>query len=600
MNVKLFDSITYYLGVYRRFIGRRLYLVFLLTAVAALAEGFGITLVLPLLEAAEAADTGMGEAGRAVQAIYSVLDLFGVSRSVVGILLFIGIVFIGKGLLKFAEGAYASYLRAALMREIKGKMFNAYRDMDYRYYVEHNTGHFINIINGQINNFIRSFETFTRFLSTFIVTITYLAIAFLLAWNFALMAVVTGVLLLYLFRFLNQYVQRLSRKAAVEEGNLSKFLVQTIQSFKYLASTNQMQHLRGGVMGSIRKLAGYMFRQGTASAFTLALREPVSVIFLLIVIIIQVLVFESTIAPIFVSLLLFHRAMQFLISVQDDWQKTMDRIGSLEIVVEEFEKLEKNREPGGERKIDRLREGVEFRNVTFRYEKEDTLKGINLKIPVNHTVAFVGESGAGKSTLIDMVTLLLRPNEGEVRIDDIPGKEIDVHSWREKIGYVSQETVVFDDTIANNICLWKGDYEKEEEVRERVHQAARAAYADGFIEELPEGYNTMVGDRGIRLSGGQRQRLFIARELYKNPHLLILDEATSALDSESERYIQKSIHALKGSVTVLIIAHRLSTIREADRIYVLEKGRIVEEGTYEELNRDGDSMFRKMVELQAL
>ena len=600
--MKLFDSISYYLGVYKAFIGRRIYVIFALTAIAALTEGFGITLILPLIEAAEAGDGGFGDGGVAIRAIHAVLALIGIDGSVVGILLFIGVVFIAKALLKFIEGGYASYLRAQLMQEIKGKMFNAYRTMDYSYYTYNNTGHFINVINGQISNFIRSFETFTRFLSMIIITVSYLSIAFLLAWNFALMALVVGVLLLFMFKYLNTYVQDLSRKTAREESTLNKFLVQTIQSFKYLTSTNQMQYLRGGVMKSIRTLSRYIFRQGAAHAFTQAIREPVSVIFLLFVIIIQVQVFNSPIAPIFVALLLFHRSMQHMISIQDDWQRTMEKIGSLEMVVNEFEELEKFKEQTGSVEIGPLSKSIVLDDVYFGYadSNENVLESVSLEIPVNKMVAFVGESGAGKSTLIDTLTLLLRPQKGQLLVDGVDSNEIDTASWRKQIGYVSQETVVFDDTVANNICLWKGDYENDPEVRERVHEAARRAYAADFIEEMQEGFQTVVGDRGVRLSGGQRQRLFIARELYKNPNLLILDEATSALDTESERFIQKSIDSLKGSMTVVIIAHRLSTIKNSDKIYVIDKGRIIESGTYDELALDIGSRFRKMVEVQSL
>lgn len=600
--MKIFDRITYYLGVYKHFIGRRLYLVFALTAAAALTEGFGITLLLPLIEAADAGDGSLDQGTFAVRFLYSILTFLGISGSVVGILIFIGIIFIGKGIIKFIEGGYSSFLRAQLMREIKSKMFNAYREMDYYYYAHNNTGHFINVINGQVNNFLRTFDTFTRFLKMIIISLTYLSIVFFIAWNFALMAIAVGILLLFLFKALNKYVQELSRKTASEESVLSKFLVQTIQSFKYLASTNQMQYLKGGVMDSIRKLSGYMFRQGTASAFTEAIREPVSVIFLLFVIIIQVMVFNSPVAPIFVALLLFHRGMQHMIGIQDDWQRTMEKIGSLEMVVNEFEKLDDHKEKSGNIDLGNFSKSIKFESVYFKYEDKDhhVLREINLEIPVNHMVAFVGESGAGKSTLIDMLTLLLRPQKGKIIIDDIDSLDINVNSWRSQIGYVSQETVVFDDNIANNICLWKGDYNHDESVREKVHEAAKRAYADEFITQLNDGYNTIVGDRGVRLSGGQRQRLFIARELYKNPNLLILDEATSSLDTESEQFIQKSIDSLKGEMTVVIIAHRLSTIKNSDLIFVIEKGKILESGSYDDLILDRKSRFAEMVQIQSL
>jgi subfamily B ATP-binding cassette protein MsbA len=182
----------------------------------------------------------------------------------------------------------------------------------------------------------------------------------------------------------------------------------------------------------------------------------------------------------------------------------------------------------------------------------------------------------------------------------VPGLEIDLMSWRSQVGYVSQETVVFDDTVANNISLWDGEYANDPDLRRRVQEAARKAHAHHFIEELPNGYETIVGDRGVRLSGGQRQRLFVARELFKQPNLLLLDEATSALDTESERYIQQSIDDLQGEVTVVIIAHRLSTIKNVDYVYLLDEGRVIEQGSYDDLRRHEASRFREMVEMQSL
>ncbi|HYW34936.1 MAG TPA: ATP-binding cassette domain-containing protein, partial [Balneolaceae bacterium] len=228
------------------------------------------------------------------------------------------------------------------------------------------------------------------------------------------------------------------------------------------------------------------------------------------------------------------------------------------------------------------------------------IKNIDLTIPARSTVAFVGESGAGKSTLVDTLNLLLKPQKGRIRIDGTDSREVELHSWRRQIGYVSQETVVFDDTVANNISLWTGDYAKDKMFRGQVRDAAKKAHAHNFIMDLPGGYQTRVGDRGVRLSGGQRQRLFIARELFKRPNLLILDEATSALDTESERYIQESIDALKGEITVVIIAHRLSTIKNVDLVFVLDDGRLLEGGSYRALSMQRKSRFREMVEMQSL
>jgi ABC-type multidrug transport system fused ATPase/permease subunit len=294
--------------------------------------------------------------------------------------------------------------------------------------------------------------------------------------------------------------------------------------------------------------------------------------------------------------------MQAVISVQSGWQGTMDKIGSVEMVDDEFTAVLQNQEQSGTHRLDPLHEGIELRNVHYAYNAEDgdVLRDVNIDIPANTSVALVGESGAGKSTLVDLLTLMLKPRTGTVTIDGVPHDEVDLTSWRDQIGYVSQETVVFDDTVANNISLWKEDIEKDPALRERVIHAAERAHADHFIRDLPNGYQTVVGDRGVRLSGGQRQRLFVARELFKEPNLLLLDEATSDLDTASEQHIQDSIDALKGEVTVVIIAHRLSTVKNADRVYVLDEGRVIEEGPYHELRARENGEFREMVEMQSL
>jgi ABC-type multidrug transport system fused ATPase/permease subunit len=600
--MEIFRELLFHLRIYRRYIGRRIYIVFALATLGALTEGFGITLLLPLLRVSQTGASGGEDMGMAEQVLFDFLSSMGVAESMTGILAFIALAFLLKGGLKFVEGAYQGYLRAQLLRELKSQIFNAYNSMDYRYYIDRNTGHFINVINGQISGFLNSFSSYAGFLTKIITTVSYFAFAFVIAWRFALMALVFGLVLLFVFKYLNEYVRQLSRKTAQEMSQLNKLLVQSLQAFKYIVSTGQVGHLREGVMNSIRRLTGYQFRQSLAGSLTSAVKEPISVLFIVGVIAVQAMVFGDPIAPIFVAILLFHRGMQSVISIQSGWQNVMGASGSLEMVVDEFETVRNRQETSGTEPVPALSKGIEFHDVCFAYDEEDgdVLHDINITIPVNTTVALVGESGAGKSTLVDMMTLMLRPRTGEIRIDDVPGSEADLASWRSQIGYVSQETVVFDDTIANNISLWKGDYESDPEHRERVEQAARDAYAHHFIEDLPNGYQTVVGDRGVRLSGGQRQRLFVARELFKQPNLLLLDEATSALDTESERYIQQSIDDLQGEVTVVIIAHRLSTIKNVDYIYVLDDGHVIEQGTYDELRGHEESRFREMVEMQSL
>jgi ABC-type multidrug transport system fused ATPase/permease subunit len=578
-----------------------MYLVFALTVAAALAQGFGITLLLPLLRASQSGGNPE-DMGTAEQYLKALLETIGIADSMVGILTFIAVTFVAKGALQFVKGGYQGYLQAQLLRELKTKLFDAYSGMDYRYYIRQNAGHFINVINQQVNRFFQSFSKFVGFASQIVNTASYFGFAFVIAWRFALMALGVGLVLLFLFKYLNAYVRRLSRKQSAEMSTLNKLLVQSLQGFKYIVSTAQVDHLRQGVTDSVRRLTSYIFRQRTASAFTNALKEPVSVLLIVSLIALQVTVFDEPVAPIFVALLLFHRGMQAVIALQSGWQSTMSRIGSVEMVNDEFESVLANQEQSGAHQLGALQRGIELRNVHFAYNEEDgdVLHDINITVPANQTIALVGESGAGKSTLVDLLTLMLKPQTGTVAIDGVPHDEVDLASWRDQIGYVSQETVVFDDTVANNIHLWQGNIEDDPSLRERVYHAAERAHAHHFIQDLPNGYQTVVGDRGVRLSGGQRQRLFVARELFKQPNLLLLDEATSDLDTASEQHIQSSIDALQGEVTVVIIAHRLSTVKNADRVYVLDEGRVIEEGSYHELRAREDGEFREMVEMQSL
>lgn len=237
---------------------------------------------------------------------------------------------------------------------------------------------------------------------------------------------------------------------------------------------------------------------------------------------------------------------------------------------------------------------IEFRNVSFRYADKWVLRNINLTVHKGQTVALVGQSGSGKSTLVDLIPRYYDVQEGEVLIDGINVKDLGIHDLRQLIGNVNQEAILFNDTFFGNIS-----FGVESATQQEVEQAARIANAHDFISQSENGYMTMVGDRGGRLSGGQRQRVSIARAILKNPPILILDEATSALDTESERLVQDALERLMKTRTTVAVAHRLSTIRNADIICVLHEGRIVEQGTHDDLLKK-DGYYKKLNDMQKL
>lgn len=235
---------------------------------------------------------------------------------------------------------------------------------------------------------------------------------------------------------------------------------------------------------------------------------------------------------------------------------------------------------------------IEYRDVTFGYGEEEVLSHIDLTIEKGRTIAVVGPSGAGKTTLVDLLPRFYDVSSGQILIDGVPITDLNINSLRGLMGIVSQQCVLFNDTVASNIAFGRADYS-----REQLEEAARVAHADDFISQMECGYETRIGDRGLNLSGGQRQRLSIARAVLKNPPILILDEATSALDAESEHAVQEALADLMKGRTCIVIAHRLSTIKNADQIVVLDKGRIVESGTHEKLVFAG-GLYQKLIEMQ--
>lgn len=594
MQIPFVSSVIYYYKVFRHHAGKKLYLLTATIILAGLTEGLGISLVVPMLTHASAA--GRGDDVVSIY-FYKTLVLLQIEPTFNIILASIAFAFLIKAVILVIQEALSARISASLTRDMRSQMVSAYTNMKYRHYLDIKIGYLNNIVTTEVDRAVGAFSTYTLCIVALIYIAVYSAASLVISWQATLLALASGILLVYSFKFLNDLSKRYSRLVSEKNGSIQQFLIQIIHYFKYLKATNSFKEIKSKLNGEINSLANYAFKLSLFSGILRSLKEPFVIILLVGLIFFQISVLGKTFAAIMAIIMLFYLVMTKLFMLQYTWQKFNAVVGGIEAFKTTYDEVWRNREAKYGKDVKRFKTAIELRDVNFSFGNRRVLSSIHMTVPRNRITAIVGESGSGKSTLADLITGLLRPESGEIYFDDIAYGEIKLESMRRMIGYVTQDNVMFQDSIANNISLWSGNGDLL--CQGKVDKAAHSAYCYEFVKDTSSGYHTLIGDRGIKLSGGQRQRLSIARELFKEPEILIFDEATSSLDSESESFIQKSIDALKGNKTIVVIAHRLATIKNCDYIYVMHKGRISEEGTYDDLYR-GNTRFKMMCEAQQL
>lgn len=371
---------------------------------------------------------------------------------------------------------------------------------------------------------------------------------------------------------------------------------QNLTSYKYLRATNRIKEFQRKIVDKIEEIYFTHKKIGKMESLLMASREPLLVVLICSVILVQVKFLNVSIASVMVVLLLFYRAMGNLMVMQSSYNVYLSKYGSIENV-QNFEKeIETNKEQfQGTTKIATF-ENLKFENAGLQIGEKAILKNIQFSLKKNQSIAFVGESGSGKTTLVNVICGLYHLTQGKYTINNQDIETLSIQEIRNKIGYISQEPVIFEGTIFENITFWS---EKNIKNLEKFQKVIKQTSLSQFIDELPNGLDTKIGQFGLSISGGQRQRISIARELFRDVELLILDEATSALDSETENELKDGLIRLKGTITMITIAHRLSTIKNVDAIFIVKKGEIIEHGTFDEL-KSNSIYFKSLTNLQGI
>ena len=574
----------------------RIFAILGVNVLVAVLDSFGLTMFLPLLQLTDKdADFDKSQMG-SMSFLIDGFDSIGVPLNTYTALIAIALFFTLKGLFKFM----GSYLRVLyqqyFIRILRVENTDALADFSYYSFVNTDSGRIQNTFTSEVERVNSAFRGYFMTIQAMVLVAVYISLAFIMTPRFALLITVGGLLSNLIFKGLYKATKKASRAYTSESHSFQGLLLQNVTNFKYLKATALIFPYAIKLKKRIYEIEGLQRKMGILKGLMQALREPITMVIVVFVIIIQMELFGEGIGTIVLSLLLFYRAMIFLLQAQNEWNNFLSFEGSLSNMQEFSGELKAGRERYGDVSFDNFSDKIELKDLVFNYEKTPILKSINLTFKKNDTIAVIGESGSGKTTLINILSGLIKPDGGQIEVDGVSLADIDIRTFQKRIGYITQEPVIFNDSIFNNVSFWA---EKTPENFNRFHEALKRASIDSFVAELPEKEETVLGQNGINLSGGQKQRLSIARELFKEVDFLMMDEATSALDSETEKSIRENIDALRGKYTIIIIAHRLSTVKNVDKIVILKKGMVQTVGTYKQLMEESEE-FRTMIKFQEL
>jgi ABC-type multidrug transport system fused ATPase/permease subunit len=563
------------------------------SVLVGLLDGFGLTMFLPLLQVVSADFTTSAEGMGRFKFLINFIEAIGFTLNLMVILLFMFFFFFLKGVAKYASLVYRVTLQQSLIKIIRLKVLYALNSVNFNYFVTSDVGRIQNTMTGEVDRIQQAYSNYFMAFEQLILVSVYMTFAFFVDFQFALLVTIGGIISSFLYKFIYKYTKGASERLTDETNIYQGNIIQYVANFKYLRATSIVQIFTKRLENVIRKIETSRRKIAVLSSFLEAAREPLLVCVVSAVILIQVDLLQGSLVSIFISLLFFYRALTALTGMQNAWNSFLAVSGSLNNL-QNFElNLRANQEPRGDVPFLMFQQEIKFQNVAFSYGDSQILSDFTLCIKKNETIAFVGESGCGKTTMFNLICGLLSPSEGEIMIDGISIKKLDITNFQKRIGYITQEPIIFNDTIFNNVTLWS---ERNLDNEKKCMEVLQKSSVLQFVFEQPLGLDTALGNNGINLSGGQKQRISIARELFKDIDLLLMDEATSALDIETEKVIQENLNEFKGKYTILVVAHRLSTIKNADKIVFIDKGRIFEQDSFETLIKRVPR-FKKMVEM---
>jgi ATP-binding cassette, subfamily C, bacterial len=561
------DTVRFAAHFVRTYPGRTFLMVSLLI-LAGIAEGMGVVTLLPVLEVA--VGTEEGQASGISLAVAEILQGVGLAPNLGVLLTVIVMAIIAKAVFTWLAMRQVGYTVAQVATDLRLQLIRALIKARWSHFTSHRTGHFATSISSEAQRAASAYREGCAVLASAIQVAVYMVIVFAVSWRLALITIAVGLAVSLLLR---RFVAMV-REAGRTETRLMKQLVWRlsdalpgIKPIKAMAREGQLLPL---LEEETMEFNEARRRKVVATEGMKAFHEPILVLAIAVGIFAVLTWSNLPFSAVLVMVFLFHRVVTQINRIQSKYQEIASSESAFWSMHEHIARaMDDEEELGGSLPPPPLEDEIRFQGVSFAYGSEPVLQNVDLTIPAGRFVAMIGSSGAGKTTLVDLVAGLHRPTEGEVLLDGIPLGQVDLKAWRGRIGYVPQETLLFDGSVYRNVTL--GD---ETVPRSEVQEALAAAGAWEFVSHLPDGMDRRIGERGTRLSGGQRQRIAIARALLRRPSILILDEATTALDPATEAAILETLGELRGQVTVLAISHQHAMREAADIVYEVANGRV--------------------------